>query len=70
MKVQNIMNWLIFGNIKGIPTHKGKSTSEYNDFLKSVFHKECIGCNKTENLEKCDGAMCRTCWEEDIRDDK
>lgn len=25
--------------------------------------KQCIGCDETENLEKCDGTMCRKCWE-------
>lgn len=24
---------------------------------------ECVGCDETENLEKCEGTMCRKCWE-------
>lgn len=25
--------------------------------------KECVGCDKTDDLEKCNGTMCRKCWE-------
>lgn len=25
--------------------------------------KECVGCDKTQGLEMCEGTMCRKCWE-------
>lgn len=25
--------------------------------------KECVGCDQKGNLEKCEGTMCRKCWE-------
>lgn len=28
----------------------------------SIGTKECVGCDETENLEKCEGTMCRNCW--------
>lgn len=27
-----------------------------------VCKPKCIGCDTTENVEKCDGTLCRTCW--------
>lgn len=30
--------------------------------------KECVGCSETENLEKCEGTMCKNCWVMETRE--
>lgn len=40
MSVKNLMNYIVYGNSKGEPTHKGKSSEKYNDFISEVFTKE------------------------------
>jgi len=40
MRAISIMNYILYGNREGMPSSRGKSTNEYNDFLKSVFSKE------------------------------
>jgi len=29
---------------------------------------KCIGCDTTEQIEKCDGTMCRDCWNRETND--
>lgn len=40
MVTNKIMNYILYGNKEGMPANKGKSSSEYNEFLSSVFNKE------------------------------
>jgi hypothetical protein len=56
-KCIEIKNWL-----------RGES---FTPFIKEVFRKkECVGCSETENLEKCNGTMCRKCWLKETRDEE
>lgn len=38
MNARQITNWLLYGNPKGQPTHTGKSSNEYDDFIKKIFN--------------------------------
>jgi len=46
MNTQKIMNWILYGNTQGIPKSIGKSSHEYDDFLKEVFKKKDITTNE------------------------
>lgn len=59
----NILNWVLYGNVKGEPTSKGKSSTEYNDFIKKVFAKK----SKWGEEEKYDDGQGR---EYDILDEE
>lgn len=49
MNARQITNWLLYGNPKGQPTTKGKSTKEYDEFLKKVFNHNKKNENSKNN---------------------
>lgn len=54
MNVRETMNWILYGNRYGNITQvKDKTTQEYDDFIKSVFHKDEIEKSIEEGQKEC-----------------
>ena len=70
MNTKNIMNWVLYGNTKGIPTNMGKVSNKYDDFINKVLGK-CELCGHKETLEHCDNKLCHSCYvEQTVTDDE
>ena len=46
---KELFNWILYGNTKGMPTTKGKSSNKYDDFIKSVFAKKQVSEEKYDD---------------------